>query len=408
MIIDTGLGQITVEPDEINTLAPGDAHADAHIPARTFALPFQACLAVPLRIAMRTSTTSTSTLNWIVGDHLGSTNVVADINGNDEMEFRAISRTLYKPWGEVRYQSGTIPTNYTYTGQYSHTADFGLMYYNARWYDPSLGRFAQADSIVQRPGNPSDWDRYVYTRNNPINYIDPTGHLTESELKQLLGKDYAKLMELWKDDPYWLDVLANLQVGGILEATLMDGMELHIEMVNGELGAIAYMDGRRWNSDIRLWQGKGAYLIRNPGVSEEDALRLRDEIFNRHSQVGEIISPSFEYCPNGDCSEPLYVGAVRTVQSVDPTRATLSDYINVPIVDYSVDFGVGWAVDAYIAEAATVAGSFFWGLCVYAVDNLIFGAIATYQSPRVYGVGWTTPQDPSHPELNPSYPWSFP
>ena len=25
---------------------------------------------------------------------------------------------------------------------------FGLMYYNARWYDPSLGRFAQPDSIV--------------------------------------------------------------------------------------------------------------------------------------------------------------------------------------------------------------------------------------------------------------------
>ena len=53
MIIDTGLGQITVEPDEINTLAPGDAHADAHIPARTFAPPFQACLAVPLRIGQR-------------------------------------------------------------------------------------------------------------------------------------------------------------------------------------------------------------------------------------------------------------------------------------------------------------------------------------------------------------------
>jgi RHS repeat-associated protein len=41
--------------------------------------------------------------------------------------------------------SGVIPTDYAYTGQYSHTADFGLMFYNARWYDPSLGRFAQVN-----------------------------------------------------------------------------------------------------------------------------------------------------------------------------------------------------------------------------------------------------------------------
>jgi hypothetical protein len=33
---------------------------------------------------------------------------------------------------------GTPPTGYTYTGQYSNTADFGLMFYNARWYDPYL------------------------------------------------------------------------------------------------------------------------------------------------------------------------------------------------------------------------------------------------------------------------------
>jgi len=33
-------------------------------------------------------------------------------------------------------------------GQQSNTGDFGLMFYNARWLDVSLGRFAQADSIV--------------------------------------------------------------------------------------------------------------------------------------------------------------------------------------------------------------------------------------------------------------------
>ena len=48
------------------------------------------------------------------------------------------------------------------------------MFYNARWYDPSLGRFAQADTIV--PGGVQGLDRYAYVQNNPLRYIDPTGH----------------------------------------------------------------------------------------------------------------------------------------------------------------------------------------------------------------------------------------
>jgi RHS repeat-associated protein len=66
-------------------------------------------------------------------------------------------------------------TEYTYTGQYSHAADFGLMFYNARWYDVSLGRFAQADSIV--PPGVQGLDRYAYVNNSPMNYVDPSGHV---------------------------------------------------------------------------------------------------------------------------------------------------------------------------------------------------------------------------------------
>jgi len=86
-----------------------------------------------------------------------------------------VSDTKYKAWGDVRYTSGTNPTDYTYTGQYSHTADFGLLFYNARWYDPSLGRFASADTIV--PGGVQGYDRYAYVSNNPLRYTDSRGHM---------------------------------------------------------------------------------------------------------------------------------------------------------------------------------------------------------------------------------------
>ena len=55
---------------------------------------------------------------------------------------------------------------------------FGLMYYNARWYDASLGRFAQADSIVPTSTQGTQaWDRYAYVNGNPVRYNDPTGHV---------------------------------------------------------------------------------------------------------------------------------------------------------------------------------------------------------------------------------------
>lgn len=54
------------------------------------------------------------------------------------------------------------------------TEGFGLMFYNARMYDPAIGRFTSADTIV--PGGIQGLDRYAYTLNNPLRYVDPSGH----------------------------------------------------------------------------------------------------------------------------------------------------------------------------------------------------------------------------------------
>jgi len=116
------------------------------------------------RIAMR----SNGTLYFLFGDHLGSTSLVTFGNGN------VVSETRYKAWGEVRYASGDTPTKYSFAGQYSYAADFGLMFYGARWYDSSLSRFTQADSIT--PRGIQGLDRYAYGNNSPIRYSDPSGH----------------------------------------------------------------------------------------------------------------------------------------------------------------------------------------------------------------------------------------
>jgi RHS repeat-associated protein len=141
--------------------------------------------------------TGTTGLSWLFADHLGSTSLTTNDSGTKTAEVR------YKAWGEDRYTSGTIPTTMKYMGQREESL-LGLYFYNARWYDPVLGRFIQADTLVPEPGNPLAWDRYAYVMNNPVRYSDPSGHRT-CEGPDLECDDpprgyhiYPKILEVWK------------------------------------------------------------------------------------------------------------------------------------------------------------------------------------------------------------------
>jgi RHS repeat-associated protein len=128
-------------------------------------------------IAMRQFTTpTTSVLYFLHSDHLGSTSLTTDASGNP------VARQLYDAWGNVRASaaSGTMPTDIGYTGQRLDNST-GLMYYRARYYASSLGRFASADTIVPDGKNPQSLNRFSYVGNNPLRYVDPTGHMRTCE-----------------------------------------------------------------------------------------------------------------------------------------------------------------------------------------------------------------------------------
>ena len=104
-------------------------------------------------------------------DHLQSTNVITDLSGEQAHLYE------YEPFGETVRDEGDADaaTAYKYTGQEEDEA-VGLYYYHARYYDASLGRFIQADSIVQSPYDPQTLNRYAYCRNNPVKFVDPSGN----------------------------------------------------------------------------------------------------------------------------------------------------------------------------------------------------------------------------------------
>jgi len=84
------------------------------------------------------------------------------------------SQQYYHPYGDARSALSTLTTK-RFTGQY-HEEALGLYFYGARWYDPLIGRFTQADTLIPDPGDPQSLNRYSYVGNNPLRYVDPGGH----------------------------------------------------------------------------------------------------------------------------------------------------------------------------------------------------------------------------------------
>ena len=123
-------------------------------------------------------------LAYLLTDHLGSVVAVTGADG------ALVSEQRYMPFGQVRTDTGTVTqTDLGYTGQRNLDAQqngysLGLMDYNARFYDPLLGRFTQADSIVPGAGNPQAFNRYSYTNNNSIDGTERTGHCTRPRVHQ--------------------------------------------------------------------------------------------------------------------------------------------------------------------------------------------------------------------------------
>jgi RHS repeat-associated protein len=141
-------------------------------------------------VEVKAYTPTEGSIQWLVTDHLGTPRLIVDQTG----AWSSVKRHDYLPFGEELFAgTGGRTTSQGYsTGdgiRQQFTAkerdvETGLDYFGARYYSTLLGRFTSVDPVFMsddRVLDPQQLNLCVYTRNDPLNLIDPTGETIDFE-----------------------------------------------------------------------------------------------------------------------------------------------------------------------------------------------------------------------------------
>ena len=85
----------------------------------------------------------------------------------------------YDAFGQTRKEMGHVDNDFRFTGEQMDD-ETGLIYLRARYYDPDTGRFINKDPIQGIGTMTQSINRYVYSMNNPVNLVDPSGYCGET------------------------------------------------------------------------------------------------------------------------------------------------------------------------------------------------------------------------------------
>lgn len=108
-------------------------------------------------------------------DHLGSSSVMSDANG------QLVSESAYYPFGHARQENQPrgVKESYQFT-QKERDGESGLSYFEARFIAAAISRFCSIDPLSSRPSSswlvaPQAHNLYSYARNRPLAFVDPKG-----------------------------------------------------------------------------------------------------------------------------------------------------------------------------------------------------------------------------------------
>ena len=194
--------------------------------------------------------TPDGTNNYILSDHLGNLRAMYDSAGN-QVETR---QSL--PFGEEQNATGTDVDPLHFTGK-ERDSESGLDDFGARYYASTMGRFMSPDSTAYSGlKNPQSWNLYAYTLNNPLRYIDPTGHTVECKTSAAdclaaaqgaVGKDAAGQLSTKTTQSFWQKIF-----GGSTTTLQINGNEADFRGASGNASKLADLIDSKTNFEVSI------------------------------------------------------------------------------------------------------------------------------------------------------------
>jgi RHS repeat-associated protein len=263
------------------------------------------------------------TVRYVHGDALGSPAAVSDASGG------LLGRLEYEPYGVLWSGVPAISGQVGYTGHEQQPVG-GLVYAQARYYEPIAGRFLSPDPVGVDTRTGQHYDRYGYARDNPYRYVDPDGRSGVAALGGLFVESWNAAHGLGFDGDRVLGAFGDGYDGegdGFAAAAFDDASA--VATVAGGVGALkavaslARQTGQQIASrlaarsasqaarsasrvsdaarKIEDWLGPGAKTIRNDAgdlvaVSRDGSRRVRFDVNrpypheNPHGHVEELVN----------------------------------------------------------------------------------------------------------------------
>ena len=113
---------------------------------------------------IRSDSEKAKTYYHYASDELGSTTHLTDENGNVYNYYE------YDAFGNFLTKAENVPNRFCFTGE-QYDPLTSQYYLRARFYNPAIGRFLNEDTYYGDGLN-----LYAYCHNNPVKYVDPSGH----------------------------------------------------------------------------------------------------------------------------------------------------------------------------------------------------------------------------------------
>ena len=166
----------------------------------------------------------------------------------------------YDAFGNTTSYTEKVENRFRYAGEQYDS--IGKLYYlRARYYAPAMGRFINEDTYRGQIEDPSTQNLYTYCLNNPIIYIDPSGHRVEGDgggkSKCGSGKDNKGTGK-----EKWTIAQPILDIADFLGNTFLESITFG-KVGTDELGALAlnmYKDKNGvYHARTSAWQQIGGY-----------------------------------------------------------------------------------------------------------------------------------------------------